>query len=145
MSNFFFCHYVFKKPSAAEASESVFLWERVNILSVQSVGRWLIIPYLSAAFSILSPPSIKLLKSEGNFGSDALKLIRSPPFVSSTPMHRMPFRKNCTNRILDGKKSVRTCRSPYLRFYLTDLWPLPKCQTYLPIENCRVVTYNQSK
>ena len=25
-----FCHYVFKKPSAAEASESVYMRERVN-------------------------------------------------------------------------------------------------------------------
>ena len=30
LSNFFFCHYVFKKPSAAEASESVFMKERVK-------------------------------------------------------------------------------------------------------------------
>ena len=30
MSNFLFCHYVFKKPSAAEASESVFMKERVQ-------------------------------------------------------------------------------------------------------------------
>ena len=30
LSNFFFCHYVFKKPSAAEASESVYMTERVN-------------------------------------------------------------------------------------------------------------------
>ena len=29
-SNFFFCHYVFKKPSAAEASESVYMTVRVN-------------------------------------------------------------------------------------------------------------------
>ena len=29
-SNFFFCHYVFKKPSAAEASESVYMRERVK-------------------------------------------------------------------------------------------------------------------
>ena len=28
MSNFFFCHYVFKKPSAAEASENVYMRER---------------------------------------------------------------------------------------------------------------------
>ena len=32
LSNFFFCHYVFKKPSAAEASESVYMRERVNIM-----------------------------------------------------------------------------------------------------------------
>ena len=31
LSNFFFCHYVFKKPSAAEASESVYMRERVKI------------------------------------------------------------------------------------------------------------------
>ena len=31
MSNFFFCHYVFKNPSAAEASESVYMRERVNM------------------------------------------------------------------------------------------------------------------
>ena len=30
MSNFFSCHYVFKKPSAAEASKSVYMRERVN-------------------------------------------------------------------------------------------------------------------
>ena len=30
MSNFFFCHYVFKKLSAAEASESVYMRERVK-------------------------------------------------------------------------------------------------------------------
>ena len=30
MCNSFFCHYVFKKPSAAEASESVYMRERVN-------------------------------------------------------------------------------------------------------------------
>ena len=30
MSNFFFCHLVFKKPSAVEASESVYMRERVN-------------------------------------------------------------------------------------------------------------------
>ena len=31
LSNFFFCHYVFKKPSAAEASESVYMRERVKL------------------------------------------------------------------------------------------------------------------
>ena len=30
LSNFFFCHYVFQKPSAAEASESVYMRERVK-------------------------------------------------------------------------------------------------------------------
>ena len=30
MCNFPFCHYVFKKPSAAEASESVYMRERVK-------------------------------------------------------------------------------------------------------------------
>ena len=30
LSNFFFCHYVFKKLSAAEAPESAFMRERVN-------------------------------------------------------------------------------------------------------------------
>ena len=28
--NFFFCHYVFKKPSATEASESIYMSERVK-------------------------------------------------------------------------------------------------------------------
>ena len=32
LSNFFFCHYVFKKLSAAEASESIYMRERVNPL-----------------------------------------------------------------------------------------------------------------
>ena len=26
----FFCRHVFKKPSAAEVSESIYMWERVN-------------------------------------------------------------------------------------------------------------------
>ena len=30
LCNFFFCHYIFKKLSAAEASESVYMRERVN-------------------------------------------------------------------------------------------------------------------
>ena len=30
LCNFFFCHYVFKKLSAAESSESVYMWERVK-------------------------------------------------------------------------------------------------------------------
>ena len=30
LSNFYFCHYVFKKPSVAEASESVYMRERVK-------------------------------------------------------------------------------------------------------------------
>ena len=30
LCNFFFCHYVFKKPSAAEASECVYMRERVK-------------------------------------------------------------------------------------------------------------------
>ena len=32
LCNIFFCHYVFKKPSAAEASESVYMRKRVNKL-----------------------------------------------------------------------------------------------------------------
>ena len=31
LSNFFFCHYVFKKSAAAEASESVYMRERVKL------------------------------------------------------------------------------------------------------------------
>ena len=31
--NFFFCYYVFKKPSAAEASESGYMRERVKLIS----------------------------------------------------------------------------------------------------------------
>ena len=31
LSNFFFCHFVFKKLSAAEASESVYMRERIKI------------------------------------------------------------------------------------------------------------------
>ena len=31
-SNFFFCRYVFKKPSAAEASESVYMREGLNFI-----------------------------------------------------------------------------------------------------------------
>ena len=30
LSNFFFCHYIFKKLSAAEVSESIYITERVN-------------------------------------------------------------------------------------------------------------------
>ena len=34
LSNFFFCHYVFKKASVAEASESVYMRERVKLVLV---------------------------------------------------------------------------------------------------------------
>ena len=34
LSNLLFCHNVFKKPSAAEASESVYMKERVNLESL---------------------------------------------------------------------------------------------------------------
>ena len=30
---FLLCHYVFEKPSATEASESVFMWERIKPLA----------------------------------------------------------------------------------------------------------------
>ena len=30
LSNFFFCHYVFKQPSAAAESESIYMRERVK-------------------------------------------------------------------------------------------------------------------
>ena len=35
---FFFCHYVFKKPSAAEASESVYMRGKGLILSLIYIG-----------------------------------------------------------------------------------------------------------
>ena len=38
LCNFFFCHYVFKKLSAAEASESVYMRERVNPTNFESCG-----------------------------------------------------------------------------------------------------------
>ena len=37
LSNFFFCHYVFKKPSAEEASESVYMRERVKHIVTKGV------------------------------------------------------------------------------------------------------------
>ena len=36
MCNFFFCHYVFKKPSAAEASESIYMRERVKLKQAEN-------------------------------------------------------------------------------------------------------------
>ena len=42
MCNFFFCHYVFKKPSAAEASESVYMRERVKIENIVAKKKLLI-------------------------------------------------------------------------------------------------------
>ena len=43
LSNFFSCHYVFKKPSAAEASESVYMRES-SLLQIFGMGDklWLI-------------------------------------------------------------------------------------------------------
>ena len=43
LCNFFFCHYVFKKPSAAEASESVYMWKRVKYHNQISI-----LPYSSS-------------------------------------------------------------------------------------------------
>ena len=37
LSNFFFGQYVFKKPSAAEASESVYMRERVKGAELQKI------------------------------------------------------------------------------------------------------------
>ena len=39
LSNFFFCHYVFKKLSAAEASESVYIREWVKIQPFLSLSQ----------------------------------------------------------------------------------------------------------
>ena len=38
LCNFFFCHYVFKKPSAAEALESVYMRERVKSGPIAKLG-----------------------------------------------------------------------------------------------------------
>ena len=38
LSNFFFCRYVFKKPSAVDASESVYMTERFNIWRFQNTS-----------------------------------------------------------------------------------------------------------
>ena len=35
LSNFFLCHNVFKEPSAADASESVYMRERVKVTLVE--------------------------------------------------------------------------------------------------------------
>ena len=35
LSNFFFCHYVFKEPSVADKPESVFMRERVKSLIIE--------------------------------------------------------------------------------------------------------------
>ena len=37
LSNYFFCHYVFKKQSAAEASESVYMRDRVKPVIVNTL------------------------------------------------------------------------------------------------------------
>ena len=46
LSNFFFCHYVFKKPSAAEASESVYMREGV----LDTFILYTFIPYILIMF-----------------------------------------------------------------------------------------------
>ena len=35
LSNFFFCHNAFQKLSAVKASESGYMWERVNLSHIQ--------------------------------------------------------------------------------------------------------------
>ena len=37
LSNFFFCHYFFIKPSAAEASERVYMRERDNYTAAEAL------------------------------------------------------------------------------------------------------------
>ena len=44
LSNFFFCHNVFGKSSAAEASESVFMWERVKKEIVLALSNFVLFP-----------------------------------------------------------------------------------------------------
>ena len=47
LSNFFFCHYVFKKSSAAEVSKSVYMRERVNGDIDSEVEKNLVILYMN--------------------------------------------------------------------------------------------------
>ena len=75
LSNFFFCHYVFKKPSAAEASESVYMREitrLVNVLcqqhcSMTKIGLYIChiipIPFPDTDRQILTPCVFHILKS----------------------------------------------------------------------------------
>ena len=60
MSNFFFCHYVFKKLSAAEASESVYMRGMVNV-------RFIIYMHLTGADKFQR-------QDTGEYGCDTLAL-----------------------------------------------------------------------
>ena len=42
LSNFFFCHYVFKKLSAAEASESIYMreWVKEIVIDDKHYAHW---------------------------------------------------------------------------------------------------------
>ena len=51
-SNFFFCHYVFKKLSATEASESIYMRERVKCEEVSRKGKHINIVLLSKKSNI---------------------------------------------------------------------------------------------
>ena len=62
MSHFFFCHYIFKKPSAAEASESVYMRERVKTYVVDTQKNHLIVVVLLSTHNIGFGGQIRILK-----------------------------------------------------------------------------------
>ena len=54
-SNFSFCHNVFQKSSAAEASESIYMWDRVNLTTFGDMHDTNLVPDKSAIPVQLSP------------------------------------------------------------------------------------------
>ena len=52
LSNFFFCHHVFKKPSAEGVSESDYIWERVKPVMFWTLKTWIGIFHICFKHSI---------------------------------------------------------------------------------------------
>ena len=63
LTNFFFCHYVFKKPSTAEASESVYMRTRLNKTDFHFIisffKNWRQSPFICGKVLIKNVPAIK--------------------------------------------------------------------------------------
>ena len=122
---FFFCHYVFKKSSATEASESVYMRERVKSFIVSGLESWesLNISYVYFVGFKLSSSTIAALVfkysnihdqiSVENFLCCLAKLLKLFSkwwyYINPFPKYRHFLRRLCSRRLLKkhyGKRST---------------------------------------
>ena len=88
LSNFFFCRYVFKKPSASEASESIYMRERVDRTEKGIVANQFI--FLPQLFHVICFKCIKMcLLISGKGFKKRFHLIQSSDRLNFLPTCRL--------------------------------------------------------